>query len=305
MKLSNIITAAVLAACMISCGSPKEDNKCKQELPVALQLYSVRDDMAADFKGTLAKVAEMGYDGVEFAGLFDQKPEDIKAMCEELGLVPVSAHVPLVDFLNDCDGTIAAYKAIGCEYVVVPYVTDERRPGGELFLQMVDEIRTIGEKVKAAGMTLLYHNHDFEFKPVPESDLCGLDYLYANVPADLLQTELDMCWVRFAGQDPVAYLDKYAQRSPVVHLKDYYKEGELDGDPYALIGLNEGEEKPKTKAFEFRPIGTGVQDIPAIIAKAEAVGSKWLVVEQDQPSLEKSPLECAQMSMDYLNQIAE
>lgn len=73
----------------------------------------------------------------------------------------------------------------------------------------------------------------------------------------------------------------------------------MEGDPYALIGLDEGEKKP-TNAFEFRPLGTGVQDIPAIVAAAQEVGSKWLVVEQDNPSLQKSPMECIQMSIEYL-----
>jgi sugar phosphate isomerase/epimerase len=117
--------------------------------------------------------------------------------------------------------------------------------------------------------------------------------------SDLLQTELDQCWVKYAGQDPVAYLQKYEGRSPVVHLKDYYASGEQKEDPYALIGLNEGEKKENT-AFEFRPLGYGIQDIPAIIEASKKAGSKWLIVEQDQPSMGKTPMECAAMSMEYL-----
>ena len=305
MKISKILAAVMALAVMASCcGKPKQDccGGCK-EFPVGLQLYSVRGDMEQDFKGTLQKVKDMGYDGVEFAGLFGNAPEQVKAWCQEIGLNPISAHVPLADMLADIDKVIADYKAIGCEYIVVPYVTEERRPGGELFLQMVEEIRSIGEKCKEAGLTLLYHNHDFEFKTL-ESGEYGLDYLYANVPADLLQTELDECWVKYSGVDPVEYLKKYTGRSPVVHLKDYYKEGEMEGDPYALIGLNEGEEK-KSAAFEFRPLGCGVQDIPAIIKAAVKAQSKWLIVEQDQPSLGKSPMECVAMSMEYIKKLKE
>ncbi len=280
-----------------SCGN----KDTKNELPIGLQLYSVRDDMAKDFKGTLQKVKEMGYDGVEFAGLFDNTPEQIKAMCEEIGLTPISAHVPLADMLADVDKVIADYKAIGCEYIVVPYVTEERRPNGELFMQMVEEIRAIGEKAKAAGLTLLYHNHDFEFNKL-ESGEFGLDYLYSAVPADLLQTELDLCWVKYAGEDPVEYLKKYSGRAPVVHLKDYYVEGEQVGDPYALIGLNEDEKKANS-AFEFRPIGYGVQDVASLVSTSEEVGSKWLIVEQDQPSLDKTPIECVEMSIKYLKEV--
>ena len=296
---------AVAAMFMVSCGgnaqkaAPAEETAKK--LPVGVQLYSVRGDMEADFKGTLQKVKAMGYDGVEFAGLFNNDPAQVNAWCKEIGLEPISAHVPLADMLADIDKVIADYKAVGCTYIVVPYVTEERRPGGELFLQMVEEIRTIGQKCKEAGLTLLYHNHDFEFKKL-ESGEYGLDYLYSNVPADLLQTELDECWVKYSGLNPAEYLLKYSGRSPVVHLKDFHIEGKQEGDPYALIGLNENETK-KSSAFEFRPLGNGVQDIPSIIAAAKEAGSKWLVVEQDQPSMGKTPIECAATSMEYLKSI--
>ena len=200
-----IVAMVAIVSC---CGGANKNAEAqcdgkKYRLPVALQLYSVRDAMANDFKGTLQKVKEMGYDGVEFAGLFGNTPEQVKAMCAEIGLTPISAHVPLADMLADVDKVIADYKALGCKYIVVPYVTEERRPGGELFMQMIEEIRSIGQKAKDAGLVLLYHNHDFEFKQVENGEF-GLDYLYSSIPADLLQTELDECWVKYAGQDPVA-----------------------------------------------------------------------------------------------------
>ena len=305
MKKISSLLMVVAAAFMVSCGgnaqkaAPAEE--AAKKLPVAVQLYSVRGDMEADFKGTLQKIKALGFDGVEFAGLFENSPAQVNAWCKEIGLNPISAHVPLADMLADVDKVIADYKAVGCEYIVVPYVTEERRPGGELFLQMVEEIRTIGQKCKEAGLTLLYHNHDFEFKKL-ESGEYGLDYLYSNVPADLLQTELDECWVKYSGLNPAEYLLKYSGRSPVVHLKDYNLEGEMEGDPYALIGLNEGQEK-KSSAFEFRPLGKGMQDVPSIIDAAHKAGSKWLVVEQDEPSMGLAPMECITVSMEYLKSI--
>ncbi len=303
-KITMFLMAAAAVVSMASCGGNAQKSECCgdcEQLPIGLQLYSVRGDMEQDFKGTLQKVKALGYDGVEFAGLFGNTPEQVNAWCKEIGLNPISAHVPLADMLADVDKVIADYKSVGCQYIVVPYVTEERRPGGELFMQMIDEIRAIGEKCKAAGLVLLYHNHDFEFKKV-ENGQFGLDFLYSSVPADLLQTELDQCWVKYSGQDPVAYLQKYSGRAPVVHLKDFHVEGKQEGDPYALIGLNEGEEK-KQSAFEFRPLGHGVQDIPAIIAASKAAGSKWLIVEQDQPSMGKTPMECVAMSMEYLKSL--
>lgn len=305
MKKISSLLMAVAAMFMVSCGGNAQKaapaEAAAEKLPVGVQLYSVRGDMEADFKGTLQKVKALGYDGVEFAGLFENDPAQVNAWCKEIGLEPISAHVPLADMLADIDKVIADYKAVGCTYIVVPYVTEERRPGGELFLQMVEEIRAIGQKCKEAGLTLLYHNHDFEFKKL-ESGEYGLDYLYSNVPADLLQTELDECWVKYSGLNPAEYLLKYSGRSPVVHLKDFHIEGEMEGDPYALIGLNEGEEK-KSSAFEFRPLGKGVQDIPSIIEAAHQAGSKWLIVEQDNPSMGLEPMQCIQTSIEFLKSI--
>ena len=299
MKMTKLIVALLGIASVFSC-APKQEN-ASGDLPVALQLYTVRDNVAEDFVGTLVKVKELGYDGVEFAGLYDHSPAQIKHWCDSVGLVPLSAHVPFDEMVQDIDKVIADYKAIGCEYIVVPYVSEECHPDGENFYKMIEDIKTWGKKAHEAGLTLLYHNHDFEFKKL-DNGQCGLDYMYENVPAEYLQTELDQCWVKYAGYDPVEYLQKYSGRSPVVHLKDFYKEGEQEGDPYALIGIDDGEEKKNT-AFEFRPVGYGVQDIPAIIEAAKAAGSKWLVVEQDQPSMGKTPLECAETSMEYLKSL--
>ena len=94
-------------------------------LPLALQLYSVRNELAADFRGTLEKVKAMGYDGVEFAGLEGNSAADVKAMCAEIGLVPISAHVPYQDMREDAASVLATYAEIGCLYVVLPYLTPD------------------------------------------------------------------------------------------------------------------------------------------------------------------------------------
>ena len=93
-------------------------------LPVAVQLYSVRNNVSADMRATLEQVKKIGYDGVEFAGLYNNKPEDIKKMCEEIGLVPLSAHVPYVDMVKNPD-ILNDYKTIGCKFVAVPYLNAE------------------------------------------------------------------------------------------------------------------------------------------------------------------------------------
>ena len=263
--------------------------------PVALQLYSVRDDMEKDFYGTLKNVKAMGYDGVEFAGLFGHPAAEVKAWCEETGLTPISAHVPFVDMVND-PSILEDYAAIGCKYVVIPYLTEEYRPGSEKFGEVIKGAAMLGEKAKALGMTLAYHNHDFEFTKI--NGAYALDILYSEVPASLLQAELDTCWVNVGGEDPAKYVRKYAGRVDVLHLKDFA--GSKTENMYALIGIDEDEKKETGGKFEFRPVGYGKQDIPTILAAADASGVKWLVVEQDNPSMGLSALACAEKSIGYL-----
>ena len=268
-----------------------------KNFPVALQLYSVRNDMAADFEGTLRKVKALGYDGVEFAGLFDHSAAEIKKMCQEIGLVPISAHVPFVDMIADPD-LLKVYHEIGCKYVVIPYLTPEYRPGQPGFQQVIDGAKMLGEKANALGMKLCYHNHDFEFTKIDGE--YALDILYKEVPADLLQPQLDVCWVNVGGENPVDYIHKYAGRIEILHLKDFA--GSKSENMYALIGIDDGKQKEtKDNKFEFRPVGMGLQDMPAILAAAAEVGTKWVVVEQDEPSLGKTPMECAEASIQFLN----
>lgn len=265
-------------------------------LPIAIQLYSVRDDAAADMRGTLQKIKEMGYDGVEFAGLYGHSAEDVRTMCGEIGLVPLSAHVPYDDMVADPEGVLGQYAAIGCRYVAIPYLMPEHRPGTPGFADVIRNAAMLGEVANRLGMNLLYHNHDFEFQKIDGK--YALEVLYDTVPASLLQTELDVCWVRVGGEEPAAYVRKYTGRAPVVHLKDYA--GGKSEHMYELIGIKSEEHAPEEHPFEFRPVGFGVQDIPAILAAADDAGAKWLVVEQDQPSMGLSPMECARKSIGYL-----
>ena len=263
-------------------------------LPVAVQVYSVRDDAKADLRGTLEKIKEMGYDGVEFAGLYGYTPADIKKMLEEIGLVAVSAHVPFADMRKDPKTVLADYKEIGCKYVAVPYLVPEDRPGTGDFKQTIKDVEIIGKAAKELGIQLLYHNHDFEFELVDGK--YALDLLYESVSPDYLKTELDMCWVNVGGENPAQYLLKYSDRSPVVHLKDFA--GSKAEDMYELIGIE--KKATNTGTFEFRPVGYGVQDWYRILKAAEQAGAEWVVVEQDRPSMEKTPLESIKMSRDYL-----
>ncbi|MBQ4590712.1 MAG: sugar phosphate isomerase/epimerase [Clostridia bacterium] len=270
-------------------------------LPVAVQVYSVRDSAEANLADTLRKIKEMGYDGVEFAGLYGYAPEYIKGLIDALELIPVSAHIPLDEMIADPEGTFAAYQTIGVKFAAVPYVTPERRPGAEKFEETIEVIAKLGETAKKYGITLLYHNHDFEFTKVDGE--YGLDILYKRVPKEFLETELDTCWVNVGGEVPAEYIAKYNGRTPVVHLKDFYMSGKLPKHLYALIGIDEEEKDDEPSTFEFRPVGHGMQDMPAILEASVASGAQYVVVEQDEPSMGLSRMECIKASREYLKSI--
>ena len=118
------------------------------KFPVAIQVYSLRKEAEANLYGTLKKIRAMGYDGVEFAGLYGHKSEEIRDMCADIGLVPVSAHVPYLDMVQDPEGVLGMYAAIGCKFVAVPYLTPEYRPDTEKFGEVVENIKMLGSAAK-------------------------------------------------------------------------------------------------------------------------------------------------------------
>ena len=270
-----------------------------EKRPVGYQLYSARDEAAQDLNAVLASLKAMGYDGVEFAGFYGHTAEEVKEMLDKNGLVAVSSHVQFSLIENDMFGTIAYHQAIGCKCIAEPYLDDATRPGAPGFAHAIAVIDKFGRLLKEAGMTLLYHNHDFEF--IDLSGMYGLDFLYTALPADVLQTELDCCWVKYAGVDPADYIRKYAGRCPIVHLKDFVGRKEDGSTPYALIGLDENEKKD-TQAFEFRPFGYGSQNVEEVVTAGIESGAEWFIIEQDQ-SIGRTPLEAAELSIGTLKKI--
>jgi len=268
------------------------------KLPVAAQIYTVRDEAERDFLSVVKQIKEMGYDGAELAGLYRYSPSEIKAMLSEAGLKPVSAHVPVQDWLDNMEKTADDYKEIGCEYVAIPYLGEDRRPGSESFPETLDLIRKIGNLCNERGMKLLYHNHDFEFITMP-SGLFGLDEIYAQVSPELLQTEIDTCWVKVSGVDPAEFIRKYTGRSPVVHLKDYV--GRKTENMYNLIGQKPTVEEESVQ-FQFRAVGDGCQDWAGILQASLDAGSKWFVVEQDMHNM-YTPMEDLRRSREYLRSL--
>lgn len=272
-------------------------------IKIGLQLYSVRNEMEADMEGTLQKVKEMGYDYVEFAGYFGRTAGEVRAMLDKYGLTCISVHQTYDLFLKEGQGAIDYLKTIGASYSAVPWMGLEKHKGSKVFDQTIEDFQKVGKALKDNGIQLLYHNHDFEFNQFEGKFL--LDWLYESVPADLLQTEIDTCWVHYAGYNPAEYILKYSGRAPVVHLKDFVCKNLGGGPVYALIDESGKEGKKASKednGFEFRPVGHGIQDIPAILKAAEQAGAQYAIVEQDGTNAEP-PMECAKMSRGYLKSI--
>ena len=311
-RLFKLMAAVAVAVLLVSCGGNgkkccKSDKACcecfAKKLPVGVQLYSVRTDLEQDFYGTLKKVREMGYAGVEFYGeYYGNSVVQVKTWCTELGLIPFSNHVPFQQMIDDVDKVIAENTVLGVQYIVFPYMDEASRPGvdPEQFKATVAKIGEIGAKVKAAGFQLLYHNHDFEFVPLADGTV-GYDYIFSSNSRSDLQNEVDVCWADYAGFKPAEVLVKYAGGIPVVHLKDYYLEGKLSKAPYALIGIStDNSMKDDGGWFEYRPLGDGQVDIPACIRAAINGGTQWLCVEQDEPNKGLTRLEGIAKSVEYL-----
>jgi sugar phosphate isomerase/epimerase len=154
---------------------------------------------------------------------------------------------------------------VGSKYIVCPYMPDDRRVDGDAWKRVAEELNGIGETCAKHGLTLCYHNHSFEFEKF--NGEYGLDILYGNSDPKYLQAELDLYWVKRGGESPVEYVEKYANRLPLLHIKDM---------------ANDAEQS-------FAEFGNGILDWDAILPAAEKAGAQWYIVEQDvckRPCLE-------------------
>ena len=270
-------------------------------LPVGIQVYGLRDlleNTPDNFKNVMQQVKDMGYDGVELAGLYGIEPQKVKDILDEVGLIPISAHVAFDEMMGNLDQIIKDYSVIGVKYLVMPYMAEEYRPvnpeGFEKFLPL---LKDVGQKIHDAGMTFLYHNHDFEFVKLPDGRW-GYDAMVEAIPHDNLMSELDTCWCNVATGEETEFIKKYTDRIPVVHLKDYIKKGEVK-NMYKLIGIDAEEDDGDTGYFGFRPVGFGQMIWEPVLKAAIEANANYVIVEQDE-HYELDPLECARRSREYL-----
>ena len=240
---------------------------------IGMQLYTVRDLMKSDFEGTLAKVAAIGYKEVEFAGLFDHSPKDVRAILDRLGLAGVSSHVPFSALSDPWSKTLDGANVIGQKYVICPWMDEkDRTPEGVKRLAVT--FNRAGAEAKKAGIQFGYHNHDFEFKPLGNKLL--YDVLLEETDPSLVKMQMDLCWITEGCQDPLAYFYRYPGRFPLVHVKDM------------------------TKDHVMTEVGSGAIDWKRIFAQSEKAGIRHYFVEHDEP---KAPLDSLKTSYEYLRKL--
>ncbi len=255
-----------------------------------LALYTVRDAMTKEARATLEKVAQAGYVNIESAGynngkFYNLSPAEFKALLDEMKLTPISAHQGSVNFDN-VDQQIADLKAVGFKYFVIPvppmglfYFDNATKKmamkGGAK--NLADILTKLGEKCKAAGLELLYHNHDFEFQKDADGNVV-IDYLLENCDPKLVNFQMDLYWVTKAGADPVAYFKRYPGRFKIWHVKDMDEQG------------------------RFAPVGNGSIDFKRILANKKLSGMKYYYVEQDA-CFNETPLEAIKISHKGLGKI--
>lgn len=272
-----------------------------KKFKVGLQLYSVRDAMEKDMDATLKAVKEMGYDYVEFAGYFGKTAEEVKALLDKYELKAISVHQATDLFEKEGKAAVDYLNTIGVEYSAIPWYDKN-----ELYNnwdETVKKFAEVSKLLKAGGIQLMYHNHDFEFVKIDGEYV--LDKLYRTLDAETLMPEIDTCWVHYAGVNPAEYVRKYAGRIKVLHLKDFVCKKLGGGPVYALIDEDGNEIKNASKednGFKFTPVGSGIQDWNEILTAADEAGVEYVIVEQDD-SYEMCSLEAAKMSRDYLKSL--
>jgi sugar phosphate isomerase/epimerase len=264
--------AALLPAARILSADPLEKSN------LGVQLYTVRNIIGQNPSGVLKSIEQIGYTEVEaiYASL-----NKIWSALKQTSLRAVSVHGGLPEFQKS--GVFADLKQRGFEYAVVPYLPTDRGP--DAVKGFAADLDKLGQQAKENGLTLCYHNHAHDFKPM--NGTTPLEMLLSETQRDLVQLEMDVFWVSVAGRNPVDLLKQYSGRVPLVHLKDKAK-----GVP-----VQQSEHVPPGA---FKSVGSGVLDFPAILQAADNAGVKHYFVEQDQTP--GNPLDSLRKSYNYLQQ---
>lgn len=223
---------------------------------VGLQLYTLRSEMANDFEGTLARVAELGFKEMEFAGYFDRTPTQVRRVLDDLGMTSPAAHIQLQALRDDLDGEVERAAILGQQFIVVPILPADQRSLSD-YQRAADYMNLAGEACRAVGIKMAYHNHDFEFQPT--GGRIPYDVLLEETDAELVDMELDLFWIRHAGVDPLAYFQNHPGRFSMLHVKDRDQFGRMVD------------------------VGRGEIDFAEIFSHADSAGFKHYFIEHDRP----------------------
>jgi sugar phosphate isomerase/epimerase len=244
-------------------------------MKIGVQLYTLREECERDFIGVLEAVSKMGYEGVELAGFHGISAFDLKETLNRLGLIPISSHVPLERLESEPERVLKEHLELGVEYLVCPWVPEERRRSAEDWLRLAKTLNRFGERSVKEGIRLLYHHHEFEFVPVGGSGETAMDLLLRHTDPNVVGIQPDVYWAAFAGVSPDGWIRRLAGRCPLIHAKDMDKEDR-----------------------SFAEVGQGELPWREIVDEAKVAGARWLVVEQD--ICRRPPLESVRISLEYL-----
>ncbi len=249
-----------------------------------VQLYTVRDQIGADAAATLTRLAAIGYRELE---VLQPTLPTVAPLATALGMTIVSAHLDLPTTAGDgYDTFLAQAKAAGLQYVVFPFIAPAQRPVDRVGYEALGaRLARMARTATAAGLRLCYHNHAFEFGKDPGGTR-WIDVLMQHTADAGLHLQLDVFWASIAGADPVALLEQYAGRVPLVHLKD-----KSPGAPTTLV------ESAQSRT-SFVELGAGTLPFPSILAAARAAGVRHYFVEQDYTA--GDPVESLRKSHAYL-----
>jgi sugar phosphate isomerase/epimerase len=268
---------------------------------IGLQLYTVRELIKQDFDGTIAGVAKIGYKEVEFAGYFGKTPKEVRATLDKNGLTSPSAHHPMdappaehgkmPNLTDNLQEIIDGAHVIGQKFLVCPYL-DAKSRTADGYKRLAESCNRVGAATKKAGIQFAYHNHSFEFEKVDGLDgRLPFDYLLTETDPKLVKIEMDLCWITVAGQDPIAYFNKYPGRFPLVHVKDWSKEGSDPGGNVGAVG--------HAVTGHIANVGSGSIDWKNIFSHSEKAGIQHYFVENDEAKSLADP----KASYDYLSKL--
>jgi sugar phosphate isomerase/epimerase len=257
-----------------------------------IQLYAVRDSLAADPAATLRRVREIGFREVETAGFAGLSARDFRRLLDDSGLVAPSAHFDFSDpgaAFEQAHALGAAYAASGSLRGLLPGVHEGGMTLDEAH-RTAEVANRLGEQARRAGLQYAYHNHHIEF--AAENGTIAYDVLLAETDPALVKFEIDCGWMVIGGRNPVDYFARYPQRFPMIHVKDFLRPPPRSGsaafDTYDYPGAE---------------LGAGMIDYRPIFAAAEQAGLRHYFDEQEGPYARMSQLEAARQAYEYVRRI--